>query len=109
MIRLDELDEAIAECQGERNPNANTCVKLAAYYALKRELYGNSEISGYSYDMAKSEPNNIIDYQGNSEFADTIRGYDYNDILPIIEELVETVSVLLPRVYAGFLRNLKNL
>jgi hypothetical protein len=29
MIRLDDLREAIAECEGEREPKADTCIKLA--------------------------------------------------------------------------------
>lgn len=107
MIRLEELDEAIAECQGERNPNANTCVKLAAYYALKRELYGNKvENTGYSYDAPKSEPNSYIMYEGDTDFARAINGKNIYDILPIIEDLAETVKVLLPKVYAGFMRKL---
>ena len=34
MITEQDLLSAIAECQGERNPNANTCIKLAAYYTI---------------------------------------------------------------------------
>ena len=34
MITEQDLLEAIAECQGQRNPNANTCIKLAAYYII---------------------------------------------------------------------------
>ena len=32
VIREDDVREAIAEMQGQKNPNANTCIKLAAYY-----------------------------------------------------------------------------
>ena len=39
MITEQDLQEAIAECQGERHPNANTCMKLAAFYTIKNELY----------------------------------------------------------------------
>ena len=34
MIKEEDLQEAIAECQGVRNPNANTCLKLASYYTI---------------------------------------------------------------------------
>ena len=43
MITEKDLQEAIAECQGERNPNANTCIKLAAFYTIRNELFGNSD------------------------------------------------------------------
>ena len=35
MITEMDLQEAIAECQGKRNPNADTCIKLAAFYIIK--------------------------------------------------------------------------
>lgn len=40
MIKLEDLEEAIAECQGQRNPNADTCIKLAAFYTIKRKCLG---------------------------------------------------------------------
>lgn len=109
MIRLEELEQAIAECQAERNPNANTCVKLAAYYALKRELYGGEILDnkGYSYDAPKPEPNSYIDFEGDTDFSRAVYGKNIYNILPIIEDLAETVKVLLPRVYAGFMRDLQ--
>ena len=43
MITEKDLQEAIAECIGQRNPNANTAIKLAAFYTIKRELYGEDK------------------------------------------------------------------
>ena len=43
MITEQDLREAIAECQGQRNPNANTCIKLAAFLTIQRELYGKEQ------------------------------------------------------------------
>jgi hypothetical protein len=40
MITEKDLKEAIAECEGERNPNANTCIKLAAFYTILDNMYG---------------------------------------------------------------------
>lgn len=103
MIKREELDEAIAECQGERNPNANTCIKLAAYYTIRNEMYGDP---GYSFATV---PKDIIEYEGETEFAEIIKGKDYYKVLPAVEDLVETVKILLPRVYAGFIRNLEKI
>ena len=46
MIREEDLQEAIAECQGQRNPNANTAIKLAAFYTIRRELFGEGKDAG---------------------------------------------------------------
>ena len=39
MITEKDLRAAIAECQGARNPNATTCIKLAAFYTILNNLY----------------------------------------------------------------------
>ena len=52
MITRHDLEEAIAECQGQRNPNASTCLKLAAFYTIRKELFGEEkevEQPMYSY------------------------------------------------------------
>ena len=52
MIREDDLRDAIAECEGIRNPTASTCIKLASYYALldrKAKTEDHHEERGYSY------------------------------------------------------------
>ena len=41
MITLHDLDTAIAHCQGESNPNAETCKQLAAFYTIKQAMFGS--------------------------------------------------------------------
>ena len=42
-----------------------------------------------------------------SEFAVCINGKCFSDILPLLEELMETLKVTQPRLYDGFIRRLK--
>ena len=42
MITEQDLQAAIAECEGVRNPTSNTCLKLAAYYTIKDKMYPNN-------------------------------------------------------------------
>ena len=126
MITEQDLQEAIAECQGERNPNANTCIKLAAFYTIKNELYGKSEQltkdqvlsligdngfvnrSGYSYAPAPEEVETTITYQSDTEFGRMIHGRPASEIWPIIDELViEPIQALNPRLYDALFRKLK--
>ena len=80
MITETDLQEAIAECQGQRNPNASTCIKLAAFYTIRRELFGEEKEAGrlpvspgYSYAMqTESEP--MIENDSDSAFAQAING-----------------------------------
>ena len=106
MITERDLAQAIAECQGERNPNANTCIKLAAYYTIRNELYGTPELPGYSY--AESAPADThIQFDSGSEFSQIINGRNPDDIWPVMDELMTTVQALMPRLYDGVMRKLE--
>ena len=123
MITEIDLQEAIAECVGRRNPDANTCIKLAAYYTIMRELYGEKNQSADAGNMAPSysysppptvdySDEKTISYSGDSEFSDVVNGMNINDVLTVIEELMETLRVAnssTGRLYNATLRKLKEI
>lgn len=102
MIREQDLRDAIAECQGERNPNANTCIKLASYYTILDKM--TPQIPSYSFESA-----NVMKYDSGSDFSKAIDGLDTNDVLGVIDELMETIEVLAPRLYYATIDKLKDL
>lgn len=117
MITEKDLQEAIAECQGQRNPNANTCIKLAAFLTIQREMFGKDEQSeplpAYSFASSPPEPvekiqENIIGYHGDSEFLAAIEGKYADGIWPIMDELMESMQVLQPRIYDQVMRKVRN-
>lgn len=109
MIRPDDLREAIAECQGERNPNANTCMKLAAYYTILRELEGDKAPS-YSYDNAPvSTPSGQIVYSSTTDFGRAIEGKNEESAWALVDELITILQVVQPKMYSGFMRKLDEL
>ena len=97
MIREQDLMEAIAECQGERNPNANTCIKLAAYYTLKSHLY--PEERNYEPQYSYADAPDVLDVEGNSDFTKAVKGRKISDVWPVIDELMVTLQVIQPRLY----------
>ena len=98
MIRIEDLDSAIAECQGKRNPDAKTCIMLAAFYTIKREMFGEEkEAEHYSY--APAPVRNTIELDSGSEFARAINGMALDEFLPVIDELMETIQIIQPRLY----------
>lgn len=102
MITQQDLKEAIAECQGQRDPNANTCIKLAAFLTIQRELYGEpSEVPPRSFSYSPG-----IEYDSETEFAQAIRGRTYEEIMPIIDELMTTLNAVYPRLYDSVMRRL---
>ena len=96
MITEKDLDTAIAECQGKRNPNANTCIMLAAFYTIKREMFGEDKPD---YSFAPAPVENVIDFDSDSEFAKAIDGKKQETVLPVLDELMSALNVIQPRLY----------
>lgn len=108
MITEHDLQAAIAECKGVKAPNANTCIKLAAFYIIKEHLYPEREIKEtneqYSYDPP---PDPVIDINSDSEFAQVVNGRLMEEIMPIMDEAMEALKVLNPRFYASVMRKIE--
>lgn len=103
MIREQDLMDAIAECQGERNPNANTCIKLAAYYTILENLRGP-----VTHSFA-AEPTRQLNYDSGSDFSDAIKGKNMQDVLSVMDELMETVAALIPKLYRSTIEKLNDM
>ena len=106
MITEKDLQEAIAECQGARNPNANTCLKLASYYTIQDHMKSEEPVK-YSY---APPPADVIDMSfSDSEFAKMADGKPTEDVLRLIDELMATIQVINPRLYNGVMRKIADI
>ena len=105
MIKEQDLRDAIAECQGERNPNANTCIKLAAYYTILNQLKPVEHVETYSL----AGPAETVRYNSGSEFSEAIRGAETDRVMEVIDELMEAVQGLMPRLYHATIDKLKDI
>lgn len=110
MITKHDLDCAIAECQGDPNPNAQTCMKLASYYTIQEHLFPDNNViehdTSYSYASEPIDSAQSVNYDSESEFAQIINGKDINEVLSIMDELMETLEVINPRLYNGVIARL---
>ena len=110
MITEKDLNEAIAECQGVKNPDANTCIMLAAFYTIKDKLFPESlrvdKSSGYSYDNLKTIEE-TINYNSDTDFGNAIYGKDINEVLSVMDEAMEAIQVLQPSLYKSIIRKIE--
>lgn len=107
MITRQDLQEAIAECEGQRKPTASTCLKLAAFYALKDKMYPEERVyqsTNYAYMDNKAE--NYIDYDSGSEFSKRINGRKVEDIIPVMDDLMDALIAINPRLYDSVMRKI---
>jgi hypothetical protein len=96
LITRKDLEEAIAKCQGQKNPTANTCIKLAAYYTI---LDHTPDDSSYSYSSNPS----------NSEFMRLIKSRNVGDALFVIDDMMEELQVINPKLYYETMERLGNI
>lgn len=112
MITERDLQEAIAECQGVRNPNANVAIKLAAFLTIQRELFGKPEQTEPQYSYA-AEPveqvETLIDYQSDTEFSQAINGKKPDDVFAVMDELMSVLQVTNQRLYKAVVYKLNEL
>ena len=101
MISNAEIRKAIAECQGDPNPNAYTCIKLAAYYTI---LNNNEQQFSYA-----SKPVDVVRMNSDSEFFEAIQGVNTKEVLVVMDELMDGVRAMMPRLYDVTMERLKNL
>ena len=111
MITKHDLQEAIAECQGIRNPNADTCIKLASFLTIQKEMFGEKqqeEPHSYSFaSMPIEQVETVIDYESDTEFSKAINGRMSVEIWEIVDEAMSAIQVLNPQLYKSIMRKIE--
>lgn len=115
MITEKDLQEAIAECKGKRNPDSSTCIKLAAFLIIQEHLYGKPSESdtspafpAYSYAAPPEQVETIIDYQSDTEFSAVIDGRRADDVWSVMEELMEVLRRTNKPLYNATIRKIQD-
>lgn len=93
MIDRESLQEAISMCMREQNPNARTCIKLAAYIIILEYL---------DKEPPKEESSKG---QADSESAQCERSV--SDIIPVYEDMMNELQIVNPKIYDKYIRRLK--
>lgn len=106
MITEHDLAEAIAECEGQRNPSANTCLKLAAFYTIRDNMFPKKQDVNFYSMQSKPMTNEKVEYESKTEFGQAVANMDVDEIMPIMDELMTTLKVLVPKLYDGVMRKL---
>jgi hypothetical protein len=111
MITEKDLRAAIAECEGMRNPNANTCIKLAAFYTILNNLYPekNEEPVDIGYSTMPSNDNYVPFIQSESEFMNVCSQKDIYAVLGVLNEHMEAIKLLYPKEYDSIIEKIKEI
>ena len=100
MYTQAELQDAIDQLHEGKHSIVN-CEKLAAIYTVMDHLNPNN---GYSFDSERAET--TIGYYGDSEFLQAVQGKSEAETWRLIDELMDTLSIINPRLYDSVMRRL---
>lgn len=97
MISQRELDMAIREFENAP-ANYENCKKLATFYTIFDHLYCGDEV--------EKKQQEIVGYYGDSEFLDIIGNRKPEQVWTIIDELMDTLKIINPRLYESVIRKI---
>lgn len=109
MITEFDLEETIAKYQGIVNPSTNDCVKLAALYTVRNELFPKENPTpSYSFTASPEESTEkTISYDSGTEFSQVIHGRKSDEIWAIIDDLMNVLHSINPKLYNATLYELE--
>lgn len=99
MITEEELNRAIKIYEDADNPNAQTCITLAAFYSVKDHLYPDN---GMSFDIVPTA------YSSDTDFGRIVQKKETQGVLALMDELLETLKVLHPPLYESVMIKLSD-
>lgn len=98
MLTPDVIEKEIADVI-ERGSSRSDVSLLADLYICRDAMREGGVPAPRTTEIVKTE--------SRSEFAECINGRCFSDILPLLEELLETIRALQPRLYDGFMSRLR--
>jgi hypothetical protein len=114
VISKEELDQAIAEHESGGASYAN-CERLAWLYIVRdhmKESHQDKPAEHHEHTEAPYNPNAPSDHiknDGNSDFLKAINGKDTKKVISVMDELMEALQIIQPRMYEAVLIKIKDL
>lgn len=110
MFSQAELIDGINELLAGKHSVQN-CEKLAAIYTVLDHLYPGESVrevfGGYSGAASGAEETErSVPRYGDTEFLNAISGKDQREMWLLMDELMETLAVINPRLYDGVMRKI---
>lgn len=105
MLSLKELDAAISELE-RKGASLSSCAKLADLYTVRDHLLDGPQMQAQYSNWSRQE---VLDAYGDSDFLMSIAGKPAAGVWCVMDELMETLMVVNPRVYDSVMRHIERL
>lgn len=108
MIQIEEIDRAIKEHESGSNTYTN-CERLAWLYIIRDHMKEGHQDKPAEHHEHTAEPcnqnapSNHIKNDENSDFLKAINGKDTKKVISVMDELMEAIQLIQPRMYDAVL------
>ena len=96
LTAIDELEDSA--------PTFQNCQKMATFYTLLNSMYQKEDIP----NRVETIREEVIGNHGESDFLRAIEGMDSQDAWILIDEMMETIKILLPKLYDSVMRRIRD-
>ena len=114
MIQIEEINRAIKEHESGANTYAN-CERLAWLYIIRDHMKYEHQNKPAEHHEHTAEPYKLnvrsdnIKNDGNSDFLKAINGKDTQKVISVMDELMEALQLIQPRMYDAVLIKIQDL
>jgi hypothetical protein len=105
LITEKDLQDAIDSCLRQEDPNAQTCIKLAAFYTIKQQLYPDEKPLPVLQSFSAAKPQ-AVEYDSDTEFGKAVKGKPPEKVYAAFDELLHVIELLQPRLYRNVIQSL---
>lgn len=102
MITKRELEKAIDEIERKDSTTFQDCQKLATFYTIYNQLYGEVEPKSVPIEQE------IVHAIGETDFIKSINGKQAEKMWAVMDELLTTLSVINDKLYDSVLRKVRD-
>lgn len=107
MFTQAELVDAINQLNDGKHSIQN-CEKLAAIYTVLDHLYGEPKVMNFGYSN-DNKVESEVGFYGDSQFLKMVAGKPAQEAWLLMDELIEALGVLNPRLTDNFFEKLNNI
>lgn len=110
MLNKQEIDEYIAELESQKNHSVSEFNFLSSLYAIRNNAFEKQE-NNYerSYSQAAAPIADPLGNYGDSDFLIVVSGKLPQDAWAVMDDLMDTLRVVNPRVYESVMRKMRQL
>lgn len=109
MLKEHEVKEAIAAIENQIDHSPADCARLADLYSIQDHAFQRNDNYQAAYSQAATPVETALDRYGDSDFLVVVAEKMPDAAWGVMDDLMDTLRVVNPRVYESYMRKMRQL